>query len=552
MAIDPQTVRRTDDDFYRAHPEMVGRSGRRIPISPLNPAHREYVREWNERYRQNSGAPKPKPAPGADKKVGAVKETCPDQKKPCCFRKLVIACDHTKGSKEIGSKPRSYKLVLPPAPNNTKPLEYHVLAGETEADKITVEMDADSCHHGVQNWPLAVAMVDGKRNENRKEVRFDAVCPKLSVREKWMSWLWPLGQQCKEYPVFVEACEGTANTAAVVKAYPDVQWEVNLAVNFGGKGQSGGVERENRKNAKVTETKKRSAPMPAFGVKLTYNGKSYELTREFSRTIESTVEVVKSIKELSETVAPILRAGNVEVSIEYPNVGLVYTFKPVEIEDDYGLDWAYSLTLKADPLIAVQVETDILDWVLTIAGGGALGRLLTEIKRRAKEGFGKKGKGASVRIDVGIKLRARGEIAGELNWEKQARKKIHEATKDGKIECSIPVTIEGVAEAEAEWFVFSAGAGVKAGGKTAIGAKIHAGQEDVAPHRLYGQGQLFWQGIKVYYCAYAYGSVKIAAPPEDDVNVEDEDKRQMKMEQECEIVPPHYWPEEPGKMYLWK
>ncbi len=53
--VNPQATRGADDDFYRAHPEMVTKDGKRIPIDPCNPQHLKYQSEWMDGYERHHG-----------------------------------------------------------------------------------------------------------------------------------------------------------------------------------------------------------------------------------------------------------------------------------------------------------------------------------------------------------------------------------------------------------------------------------------------------------------------------------------------------------------
>jgi hypothetical protein len=546
MVIDQQAVKKPDDEYYRIHPDLVDINAQRIAINSSDPNHQKYVEEWMHNYRQNVSQHKMNKMSNGDNKLGGTVEACPNtKKKPCCFRKITISCDHTKINSKLDAAPRKYKLILPVPPNNKKPLEYHVIAGESTSDTITVMLDADSCKNGHQDRPCVATYIDEERVGHHKELQFEVYCDKLSIMENWRDYLWPLDKHPKVYEVFAEACQGVDNASAIVKVYPDVAWDIKVMFNFGGNSKIDELD----SHEKYSLTKKavdKGIVIPS--AKLTYNEHTTELSWDFIRSVEDKLEMINAIREFRDTVGPVFsEIGNLEISIDYPNIGFNYTYKTVEIEDDYGTDYSYSLKFIADPLIRIKGETDILNWLLTVVTG-PLKNFLIYLKERLSEGWGKKDE-RYVKADFGIKVSVSGEICGELNWEKLKKQAVKDARKEGNIDLSIPVSIEGVAELDGDIFVFSAGAGVKVGAKTAVGAQLYAAQDDIEPYHIYAQGQLRWEGITVYYSYYIHNKFKIASPPQD--RMANRSDANLNMDKEpstkCEIFPPKYWPEKPGK-----
>lgn len=555
MALDRKATKKTDDEFYANHPEMVDANGKRKPIDPKNPAHQEYKEEWKQNYQKNKAPVKT--SASKSKKAGDSKEPCPANQKPCCFRKVTISCSHTKKSEEVGLSCRKYKLSLPLAPNSTKPSELHVLAGEKHGDKITVSLDAGSCHMGHEKWPNLVAQSDSEYLIGQKELTIEARSKHISFLENWKDYLWPLSESPREYYVYPNACEGAAGAAAIIKVFPNIKWEVEAMFSFGGKTKTDSLDEGN-----WSRTRKQSAGSLSLpSIKFTYDKKTEEIAPQFEKYAKHTLKLLNAVKEFSDTFGPLLtEIGNVEITVEYPNIGLNYTYQTVELEDDYGLDYSYAVTFKADPLIKVKGKTDILDWVLT-AATGPLKVILLKIKKRLAKGLGKEGK-VQVKAKLAIEFRVDAGISGELKWEKRKGQAVKDASKEGSIDMSIPITIEGIGGADLDVFMFSAGAGVKAGAKTAFGAKLYAGQDEDGHHGIYAQGQLRWEGIKLYYCAYASGGLKTAEHPEDETPFPDGDSLKTQSgsvgsiegkhesKEECELAKPRFWPDEPGKHYL--
>jgi hypothetical protein len=78
--LDPAALAKADDDFYKAHPEMV-KDGKRVPISsdPSDPCADIMREEWMNKYIANGGKVEQVTLPS--KKIGCIIASCPKTKK---------------------------------------------------------------------------------------------------------------------------------------------------------------------------------------------------------------------------------------------------------------------------------------------------------------------------------------------------------------------------------------------------------------------------------------------------------------------------------------
>ncbi len=482
---------------------------------------------------------------------------CPAAQQPCCFKTVTLACSHTKASSELGASVRKYKLVLPLRPGDKNPPQLHVLAGHTHGDIITITVSGGSCKKGKSKWPgvMATPEAGGTEVVGTKELKLDARCTAISLQDDWPTYLWPLESPPNVYYIHPLACAGANRASALVKVFPNIKWEIEIMVNFGGSEKAKSIQ-----DRTYSVGVKQASKGYSGAVKVTYDKTTIDIGPQFEKYAKATLKLLDTIKQFSGTLGPILtKMGNVEIAVEYPKIGLTYTYQTLELEDNYGLDCSYAVTFKADPLFRVKAKTDILNWVLTVATG-PLQTVLRKIKDKLASGVGSEGK-VQAKAKLAIELTVSGGISGELKWEKRKGQAFKDASKEGFIDVSIPLTIEGIAEATLDVFILSAGAGVKAGAKTAIGAKLLAKQDDEGKHGVYAQGQFRWEGIKVYYAAYTKGGIKFDEPPEEEHDVPRgtvttqagkgsnlEGKKESS--DECTLVEPHFWPQEPGKHYL--
>jgi hypothetical protein len=73
--LNPAAVKKANDEFYANHPEMVGEDGKKIPLSPGDPAQASQRAEWFQLYLKNGGQEETKPA--STKKPEAPVAPCP-------------------------------------------------------------------------------------------------------------------------------------------------------------------------------------------------------------------------------------------------------------------------------------------------------------------------------------------------------------------------------------------------------------------------------------------------------------------------------------------
>jgi len=119
-----RATRRANDDFYRAHPELV-QDGKRIPLDPCNSDHDHLRAEWMDAYERHGGATR----------RGRYAPVCCDPTEPCPRRR-----DCNPGSVTLDVD----KQVLALKQDRETKLEVKVSRASATVDSYRIEMKRQS------------------------------------------------------------------------------------------------------------------------------------------------------------------------------------------------------------------------------------------------------------------------------------------------------------------------------------------------------------------------------------------------------------------------
>ena len=487
---------------------------------------------------------------------------------------MTIKCSHHAAGDGIGDgSPRAYKLKLPLPKDSKLPREYHVVAGHTKADKITIELHGGPCSQG--KTPLEHVTVSGaEATMGAGGVTFKALAPKVAVvgdPREWVNILWPFNMQPRQYDITTKLCSGAATGSAVVKAYPYVKWELGLSLSLGERSSTGTRGAEISKGGSVDRYVEWEKKTTGWGVggsaKLTLDNGNYtkNLAADFQQYTQSAFKVMESFKDFASTLQGFLKStGCGEFTLTLPKIAVVYELETTEDKNDHLLDYVGKASLKLDPLIKVAYKYDVLNWVIGICVNGAapgLGSAILKIKTRAQEGFSALGAKASIKLSVDMTFS--GGIDGEVSWERHA-KAGKWSTPQGKVSASVTGEIRAIAKGTADLWLVSLVAGAEAGAKLGFGYDVTAAADSVG---LFLQGQLRFDGIVLDYVVY-HGSGRISKPPKgqttdagDGRTYDQTDSKGVDVTSgsktidskgKAELMKPRYWPEasKAGKHYV--
>jgi len=302
-----------------------------------------------------------------------------------------------------------------------------------------------------------------------------------------------------------------------VEAYPDIRWEVNVTFGRSSQGKEGG---------KVTDISIHPPKFEAEGykddkgkfqahdvgsddgwtlsgiAKCTFDQYSISVEAALAKNLESSIPFLKTLDaaaDFLDKVGKHLPLG-MSIGLRMPSLTVYVAAEPYEQETVGLLGYQWKVGFYAAPLIGIQIEWNLLLFVLSVVPYTAP---IVPVLQALKTGIGVKGV-ASVTVDVGIYLIAGGQIGLELEW---AYQRPDGNAQYGMIDGRVDFRIEGRAAAEVEVFVVSAGAGVRVGAKTAVGM---VGKASHAPGGgVEFQGQARWEGIVLYAIAHYKCGLKI-------------------------------------------
>jgi len=453
----------------------------------------------------------------------------------CAVKSMVVKCGHAE---------RSYSLKLPQnekdkADNPNKELQ--VIAGNSKTpDKIsvTVKPKKTLCKEHKPKSVL-VSSLPKKISYKTNAVDFEALSKKPN---SWFKYVWLPAIAPYEYTVKPNSCYGcSSDLDALVKVYPDINWNVSVKLGLGGISES-----YTSTSSKSEYTSTEDSWSLQGNASLQYNGKEHKLEADFKQYIETTLEFMNVIKDCSDTVLPkINEMGNAKLEITWPALELSLSGYFEELSDKHLVDTAYALSFKASPLMGVKGTVDILDWLLK--AGGPIGLTLSKIKAIAAEGIGKEGvlyAKAVIAIDMSVEAQIETSI--------EAKKNLRETnpTVSGEVVGEIPFTLEGKAHAEGDAFWVHFNIGVICGGTFSVGTKLKAYHDEIG---VFLQGEFFFTGLIFYYAVYASGGVSTKKPKAKHLKTTDnkDGKGGYSQGEKYELIPPGKWPsDEDSKLYL--
>ena len=557
MKLNSQTTRKTDDQFYEQHPEMV-KNGKRIPINSKNPAHKGMAGEWMATYRQNTPPPATPNFKSASKKANAPGQsvaTCPfaasDKKTkpvpPCCFKGVTIQCGHSE---------RSYTMSLPlsPAAIAKKETELHVIAGHTRPDKVAISLSGGPCNRGVNKSPnVSASSHAGKSTTSQSKISLDVFAPerKLTNIRQWRSMIWPnVTTDCLSYPVTAAACEGASDCSTVIKAFPYVKWTVSAGFSIPGghtSSQSTGLEKRKHDTKQFIEFSRKSTGWTFKPITASLEldkgsgggSKKFDLGAEFSSYVKTTLTVFQNFKDLSDVAGGFMSSmGGPEWTITYPTVELSYECETVELKGSPRVGVQGKFALALNPLIGLEFSYDVLNWLLGMANlyAPGLGTFLVNLKKRAEGGFFHK----AAKVELSLKFTIGGTIDGNLACSKPEAS-APKWTPSGEIAGKIDGSFIGKAAASVDAWIVSIGGGAELGGKTGVEAKLTAETEETG---IFAHGKLGFTGVTFFYATYAtLGRVSKAAKDEEPADDDGKSDPTYTNTREYQLVEPKDWPD---------
>lgn len=432
---------------------------------------------------------------------GAHNDEPVDETPVCELQKFMLRCSH------YGS--RGYMLdVLNGEPNmNGSQKVLQVITQNDRPDKITIDFTG-ACGHGKNACPsINLRGPDGDSviKQSGKEITVlppGDDQPVETFRDFLRHYLLPGDIDFNTYRFSSTGCSEIEQVEGVVHAFPTWKWGGKISMGYGyasaddneaKPGETASWKLEGDISGNVSTHK--------WSIGQSSNRNARDYFSELHDTLNSVVERLESFKSKGEH-----EDALVKCSISWPKVMLGGNLELQEVEQKNEVGFGGEVYLDMSPLLAVDVKTDILEWLINYSQP-AYGKLINKIKRKAAEGVGtEKIKGKAV---VAVDLSVDGKLEGKLSWKKSAGKGwgiTEGASARGR--AGITVGLKARVEAEASIFYVKLTIGMALSMKSTddesvgIGGifELFACERDGSPAI---DGSITFTGAAIYYTYYA-------------------------------------------------
>jgi len=244
-----------------------------------------------------------------------------------------------------------------------------------------------------------------------------------------------------------------------------------------------------------------------------------------------------------------------KIELKLPKLSLGGGIENKEVPGKYDVDLVGEIKVAFDPLLELDFEIDILNWLIAFLGPG-LGTFLLKIKDEAQKGVGScsedgKEKKFGMAANVNINLTANGKIKGSAIWKKEID---GDWNFDGKTVTSLTLALSGNAGGYVKAFHIQAGGGAYTYAETGFELILKPGAVYCENSKRHLPGitiQTGFRGLTIYYIYYrdySYSNsltpTRSAEPPSNS-----EIKRKISVEHKymksAVIIHEKLWPSKP-------
>ncbi|MCX4241534.1 hypothetical protein [Paraliomyxa miuraensis] len=405
----------------------------------------------------------PSPLATLTQQDGSTSSSPPKESEPapapvieCILAVVTYECSH------VGKRKAALRLEVGTAQSD-RTLE--VVAGDQDhADTITVKPEWTAAACGVhQPKVLSVTGPGVRQTLPDGELKVQVFYSRIdSSRLLDYFWAWNMGPA--EFTLSPQACTGHG-VHALVRVYPELQVEAKLVL---------ALNTDDRVDGKMELAQQRGyhekRGRPAHTEwkfelegKVKYGGRSESLGLKYEDKIKKWAAFNRLIKRaIDKFVEYFFTFTGVTLRPLFPNLQLEYKGQYTEIEGKTTVGTEWSVMLKADPLIGLELRIEILDVLIKALGKtqfAIIAKGLAKVREWAKE-----------RDQVfEIFLAFQGLIAGEIGAKKKPE--LARASVNGMIQGALKVIFEARASfGSTGWFGFAFGAEVK--GNTGFAVRL--------------------------------------------------------------------------------
>lgn len=383
---------------------------------------------------------------------------------------------------------------------------------------ITAEIHASELCSSHKNSSFKISKEHKLKSKSNKKIEFNVCCDSWNMSNifdrVWLPSITP-----KTYNISVkDTCEAPNIKVndADINVYPDISWNWRTSINFGQLEFVPGKAKFEYSKFSIGEDS---------NVILTYNNKETDAKEKYENYIKKPLEGFQKICDtismvfefINDPKSALRRIGTqtknpkpadgkdntdgneTRLIIQWPKLDINYDSKLVENKQSIFVDHDYSLRIKADPLLDIDIQVDVLDSMIK-AAPYPVDELLLYAKERVEEDIDEE-QDIGIRGELDIIFTAKSTV--NINEsEIKGRHNVIEHDKEVKPikgDITIPAKLEGAIKAEGKWFVISFTVHYTMAGETEWSGDFEFGNDEKG---IYFSNSVEFKGIDVTLTKY--------------------------------------------------
>ena len=230
------------------------------------------------------------------------------------------------------------------------------------------------------------------------------------------------------YSFAPSSCTTVDIPVGLVEVFPKQKWEGEISLGYEVSQED--VEVSSWFGAKHKERRAKCSWVSEGSINITRDTDSWEIGTKFSEATKNNTDIeqnlFKSVQSFFSEILPKLAtifptessldaASKPLLTFKWPNLKLSGGVETVESASSYGVDYKGSIDVGFNPLLAIEAEVDILDWLCLMVPG--FGKFIQKIKRWLAKGIGTDT--AYVEAELSAIFTTGFDISTTFSWEKQ-------------------------------------------------------------------------------------------------------------------------------------
>lgn len=403
--------------------------------------------------------PEPDESTEAESATESATEPAPEPVVECVLAVVTYECQHKDTRKaalrlEVGTSPPTRVFEV-------------IAAGKGHGDMITVKPEYSAALCG-SHQPKAL-VVAGPGVRERKAAGDDQVevfYPRVDTNDL-LRYFWSWNLAPVQFTLSPQACTGPG-VAATIRVYPALSVEAKLVLELEPGAMGDRVDEKMKTAAERQRHETRGRPAHTdwkFSIegKVKYANHSTSLGLEYKDKVRKWAAFNRLVKRaIDRFVELFYKFAGIKLRPLFPNLKLEYKGQYTEIQGKPTVGTEWSVYLKADPLIGLEIRVEILDLMIKALGKTQLAPLATglaKIREWAKDN----------EQTFEIFLAFQGLIAGEIGAKKKPE--LVRANISGMIQGALKAVFEAkVSLGSTGWVGFGFGAECK--GNTGFAVRL--------------------------------------------------------------------------------